>query len=82
MARTFTLLCDGCGKKSTDKALVEQVRMVRSDGSSWTTDLCDKCFTILVERYQAEPTQKRTRSGYQPTTVDDIRRKVTRKPPE
>jgi len=82
MAKTFTLLCDGCGKKSTDKAVVEQVRMVRSDGSSWTMDLCDKCFRGLVDQYEAEPTQKRARSGYRPTTVDEVRRKATRKPTE
>lgn len=75
MARTFTLVCDGCGRKSTEKAPVEQIRLVRSDGSSWVIDLCGKCFGDLADRYHAQPVKKQARSSYEVTSVEEIQKR-------
>lgn len=72
MARSYTLVCDACGKKQTGRTQVLSCAGRREDGMKMSVDLCKSCWEKLAADYGIHEDTVKTRRSFEITPYDEI----------
>lgn len=74
MARQFTMVCDSCGRKQTEKNPILSFSGKREDGVKYAADLCTACWRKLEEQFGFSQDESRQRRDFEVVNYEDIPR--------
>lgn len=73
MAKTYSLVCDGCEKKETTTNKILSLEGRRSDGKKFAVDLCPSCWKGIQRDYGLrERTKATSRRAFEVINPKDI----------
>ncbi len=74
MARQYTMVCDCCGKKGTEKSPILSCQGKREDGMKFAVDLCKTCWRGSEKDYGVHEEETRVRKEFEVIPYDQIPR--------
>lgn len=74
MARQYTMVCDACGRKQTEKTPIISCVGKREDNVKYSVDLCPSCWKRLEDEFGVRQDETKPRREFEVVNFEDIPR--------